>query len=79
MLAIIAVCLSAVSLVLHVIAPRTSTKIDDKAAEVVDQVSKVIPIVAPIVGIADPNAPKSQYTSSVDGFGRTVRDHRKPE
>lgn len=73
MLAIIAVSLAAVSLVLHVVAPRTKTKVDDKARDVVDFAKdKVLPVVGGVL-------PNDKTPKAVTGFevkGSDVRDHR---
>ena len=70
MLDIIAVALGAISMVLHFVAPRTKTKADDKALEVVDKAAKAVGAIKPLVTLKPPAPSKP-----VEGFG-TARDHR---
>ncbi len=68
MLGYITFALSVVATILHFIKPKTKTKVDDQISDVVDEAQKVLPVVAPLVGLAD----KAQDPKA----GPQVTDHR---
>lgn len=74
---LIGIVLAGVSLILHAVAKRTKTKVDDHIADAVDFAKdKALPIVAPLFpnDPAKPSAPTSVTGFKADGG---VRDHRK--
>lgn len=70
MLDYVAIFLSAASMVLHFLAPRTKTKVDDKLADAVDVAQKATSAIKPLVTLKAAPASKP-----VEGFG-VARDHR---
>lgn len=63
--------MTVLSLILHFIAPKTKSKVDDKIAEGVDKVAPVVPMLKPL--FPDASGPKP-----VEGFPTdSTRDHRK--
>lgn len=77
-LSVVAVVLSAASLVLHKVAPMTKTKADDKARDVVDFAKdKVLPVAGTIAGAADAAKGAEPVKLTTLPSGAVARDHRK--
>lgn len=65
----IAFAIALASLILHFVAPKTKTKVDDKIMDFVDKGADLLPKLAPM---AKEEAPKAEKKAD----GTVVRDHR---